>query len=70
MVFLRLQPYPQKSLKIKGPKKLAPKFYGPYKVLQFIGPTSYKLQLPDSSKIHPVFHVSYLKKVVGLEVQI
>jgi len=70
MVFLRLQPYRQKSLKIKGLQKLAPKFNGPSKVLQRIGPIAYKLQLLDSSKIHLVFHVSYLKKVVGLEVRI
>ena len=70
MVFLKLQPYRKKSLKIKGPQKLAPKFNGPYKVLQRIGPTAYKLQLLDSSKIHLVFHVSCLKKVVGSEVRI
>ena len=64
MVFLRLHPYKQSSLKLKGHQKLAPKFYGPYKVLQKIGSVAYKLELPPSH-IHPVFHVSFLKKVIG-----
>ena len=29
MVFLRLYPYKQSSLKLKGHHKLAPNFYGP-----------------------------------------
>lgn len=69
MVFLRLQPYKQSSLKLKGRHKLAPKFYGPYKVLQKIGSVAYKLELPPSSRIHPVFHVSCLKKVLGTTVR-
>lgn len=64
-VFLRLQPYKHTSFKEKGCQKLAPKFYGPYQVLQHIGAVAYKLALLTTSKIHPVFHVSCLKKVVG-----
>jgi transposase InsO family protein len=64
-VFLRLQPYKQMSLKqAKKDNKLSPKYYGPYKVLQKIGTMAYKLELPASSRVHPVFHVSCLKKVI------
>ena len=45
--------------------KLSPKYYGPYKVLQNISPMAYKLELLASSRLHPVFHVSCLKKVTG-----
>ena len=69
MVFLRLQPYKQSSLKLKGRHKLAPKFYGPYRILQKIGSLAYKLELPPSSCIHPVFHVSCLKKVIGTNIR-
>ena len=48
----------------KKDNKLSPKYYGPYKVLQNIGSMSYKLELPTSSQVHPVFHVSCLKKVI------
>src|ERR1700738_2114995 len=65
-VFLRLQPYKQMSLKqVKKDNKLPPKYYGPYKVLQNIGTMAYKLELPATSRLHPVFHVSCLKKVIG-----
>ena len=45
--------------------KLSPKYYGPYKVLQNIGTMAYKLELLASSQVHPIFHVSCLKKVIG-----
>ncbi|XP_059073200.1 uncharacterized protein LOC131874014 [Cryptomeria japonica] len=64
MVYLRLQPYRQSALKKSGVEKLKPRFYGPFKVIRRVGEVVYELELPASSKIHNVFHVSRLKKVL------
>uniref|UniRef100_A0A2N9FC87 RNA-directed DNA polymerase n=1 Tax=Fagus sylvatica TaxID=28930 RepID=A0A2N9FC87_FAGSY len=63
-VYLRLQPFKQRSMHQKM-GKLAPKFYGPYQILQRIGAVAYKLDLPTDARIHPVFHVSCLKMKLG-----
>ena len=49
----------------KKDNNLSTKYYGPYKVLQKISTMAYKLELSASSLVHPDFHVSYLKKLIG-----
>jgi hypothetical protein len=44
-------------------RKLAPRYIGPYPILDKYGPTSYQVELPAKlSGVHNVFHVSQLKR--------
>ncbi|XP_072953304.1 uncharacterized protein [Typha angustifolia] len=65
LVFVRAQPYRQSTLRPILNQKLGYKYYGPYRVLQRIGPVAYRLDLPEGTRIHPVFHVSALKAQIG-----
>ncbi|MCO5567643.1 hypothetical protein L7F22_021337 [Adiantum nelumboides] len=66
-VFLKV-PAKSKTMKMGKCDKLSLRYCGPFKILKKIGDIAYKLELPESSQVHPVFHVSKLKKAVhGLE---
>ncbi|XP_070013614.1 uncharacterized protein [Nicotiana sylvestris] len=65
MVYLKLQPYRQTSLALRRNLKLRSKYYGPYKILARIDSFAYKLDLSPEFKVHPMFHVSLLKKKIG-----
>ena len=42
-----------------------PRFIGPFRILERIGPIAYRLELPrDLERIHDVFHVSMLRKYI------
>jgi hypothetical protein len=46
-----------------------PTFNGAYTVLKRVGHVAYQLSFPNRSKLHPIFHLSCLKKVIGTSYQ-
>ncbi|KAD2805401.1 hypothetical protein E3N88_38778 [Mikania micrantha] len=64
-VLLKVSPW--KGVVRLGKKgKLAPRYVGPFEILERIGPVAYKLRLPvELSNVHDTFHVSNLKKCLA-----
>jgi hypothetical protein len=62
--FVYLNVSPMRGLlcfRIRG--KLAPRYIGPFKILEQRGEVAYQLELPPQlSDVHDVFHVSQLRK--------
>jgi hypothetical protein len=56
-VYLKVSPMKGVShFEVKG--KLAPRYIGPFSILEQCGPVAYRLQLPETlSAVHNVFHV-------------
>ncbi|GJW84136.1 hypothetical protein Tco_0157281 [Tanacetum coccineum] len=63
----QLSPTPWKGVMRFGKKcKLAPRYVGPFEILERIGLVAYRLRLPkELNSIHDTFHVSNLKKCLG-----
>jgi hypothetical protein len=61
-VYLKMSPMRGwRHFKAQG--KLAPRFIGPFKILEKRGEVAFQLELPPQlSDVHDVFHVSQLKK--------
>ncbi|WVZ76251.1 hypothetical protein U9M48_024239 [Paspalum notatum var. saurae] len=65
-VYLRVSPMKEvHRFGVKG--KLAPRYVGPFKILERCGPVAYRLELPPHlATVHDVFHVSQLKKCLRM----
>ena len=66
LVYLKVSPW--KGVHRFGVKgKLAPRYIGPYPIVERCGPVAYRLNLPAKfSAIHNIFHVSQLKKCLRI----
>lgn len=65
MVFLKLHPFRQRSLQQTRTHKLSPRYAGPFRISEKVGPAAYRLQLPPEAKIHDIIHISLLKRKIG-----
>ncbi|XP_070010128.1 uncharacterized protein [Nicotiana sylvestris] len=64
-VFLKVSPM-KSNMRFGKKGKLSPRYIGPCRIIQRIGQVAYKLDFPpEMPLVHPAFHVSMLKKVVG-----
>jgi hypothetical protein len=65
-VYLKVSPMKGVSrFGVKG--KLAPRYIGPFPILERCGPVAYRLQLTETlSAVHNVFHLSQLKKCLRI----
>nr|KYP34022.1 hypothetical protein KK1_045066 [Cajanus cajan] len=64
-VYVRLRPQRQVSVTGSTSGKLQKRFFGPFKVSSRVGDVAYELELPATTKIHNVFHVSLLRPHKG-----
>jgi hypothetical protein len=70
--YVYLKVSPMKGVNRFGVKgKLAPRYIGPFQIVERCGQVAYKLKLPEQlSAVHNVFHVSQLKKCLQVPDQI
>ncbi|GJV49549.1 hypothetical protein Tco_1439761 [Tanacetum coccineum] len=64
-VLLKVSPW-KGVVRFEKKGKLAPRFVGPFKIIEKVGPIAYRLDLPEElDGVHDMFHVSNLKKCLA-----
>ena len=46
---------------VQGPRKLLPRWVGPYPVVRMVGSVAVELRLPSDMRLHSTFHVSLVR---------
>lgn len=55
-----------RNLSMERPaRKLSEKFIGPFRIVEVMGPVTYRLELPPALRIHDVFHASLLRRTAS-----
>ena len=62
---LRIEKRRLKSVESHPKVKLAPRYYGPFKIVKCINTNGFRLPIPDSWKIHNAFLISLLRPYKG-----
>ncbi|TMW83216.1 hypothetical protein EJD97_002463, partial [Solanum chilense] len=56
----------KRVMRFRKKEKISPRYVGSYKTIKRVGKVAYELELPEELlAVHPVFHISFLKKCVG-----
>ena len=64
LVFFKVAPW-KGIIRFQKRGKLNPRYIGPFRIVERIGPVAYRLELPSElSRIHNVFHMSMLRKYI------
>ena len=64
-VYLKVSPM-KGVMRFLKKEKLSPRYIGPYRLSKKVGNVAYELELPQElAAVHPVFHISMLKKCLG-----
>ncbi|GKA44609.1 putative reverse transcriptase domain-containing protein [Tanacetum coccineum] len=64
-VLLKVSPW-KGVVRFGKKRKLAPRFVGPFEIVEKVGPVAYRLDLPEElNGVHDTFHVSNLKKCLA-----
>ncbi|CAI8593089.1 unnamed protein product [Vicia faba] len=65
ILWFKLQLYCQNNVAHRVLQKLAKRYFGTFKIIKIVGFVAYHMDLPSSSRIHLVIHVSLLKPYHG-----
>ncbi|KAK1439957.1 hypothetical protein QVD17_05782 [Tagetes erecta] len=66
-VMLKVSPW-KGAVRFGKKGKLSPRYVGPFRIIERVGPVAYRLELPDElGNVHDTFHISNLKKCLSDE---